>query len=177
MAAFDMQEWLNAYADLGYTLTQREARVLIVMQRYATYNTGRDIRPSASTIAERAHVSPRMCKGKDGILESLAAKGWITRTAESTKTRPAVYALTLPQEPVRCPPRAPGAQSEHQVPTASTCEVPNLSTCEVPTTGTRPTQDLLKDQRNDLPRATEQVVHGVIVPDESDDVDPDTEAR
>ena len=94
MSEFNSREWLDAFAG-AVDLTLRETRVLLVMSRYASWETGRGCRPSIKTIAEWTGIDIRRLKGADGAVESLVRKGWLVRVADAAQHRPAEYRLSV----------------------------------------------------------------------------------
>lgn len=94
MSEFNSREWLDAFAG-AVDLTLRETRVLLVMSRYASWETGRGCRPSIKTIAEWTGIDTRRLKGADGAVESLVRKGWLVRVADAAQHRPAEYRLSV----------------------------------------------------------------------------------
>ena len=171
---FDMQAWMDAFAGAD-DLKFREMRVLLVMQRYATSSTGRDVRPGLAAVAAFSGVSLGNLRGKDGVIQSLVEKGWLVRVREATLTRPAEYALGFGSHRARPVPSPRVREGEGQVDEVggpqTGDQVPNLGTSPnwggggpqtgagggpqtgagvVPKLGTLPTQDLHKDLHTTL---------------------------
>ena len=92
---FAMQEWLDAFAGAD-DLKFREMRVLLALQRYATWSTGGSIRPGHAALAALSGVSVGNLKGRDGVIQSLVDKGWLAKVREASPAgRPAEYRLAF----------------------------------------------------------------------------------
>ena len=113
MSEFNSREWLDAFAG-AVDLTLRETRVLLVMSRYASWETGRGCRPSIRTIAEWTGIDIRRLKGADGAVESLVRKGWLVRVADAAQHRPAEYRLSVGRARPR--PEVAGSDTPNRAP-------------------------------------------------------------
>lgn len=176
---FNMNDWLDALASAD-GLTLRELRVLLVMSRYASWSTGRDIRPSTTTVSERARVSIGNLRGKGGALASLVAKGWLVQTCPATNTAPAVYRLDVPT--VGTSPNQGRAHAgdvptaKMDVPESVRFDVPESVRFDVPTVGTQPIHDLSMTNAVTSPRDTRDAatVDAEVVEDHDGEPEPAT---